>query len=58
MLMAAGYANGIYGVRTKTDDVPDIYPLQFKLAVVDVLCKSEDGQVIYATSRVKRVNSD
>jgi hypothetical protein len=56
--MAAGYANGIYGVRTKTDDVPDIYPLRFKLAVVDVLCKSENGQVIYATSRVKRVNSD
>jgi hypothetical protein len=40
MLMAAGYANRIYGVRSETDDVPDTYPLRFKL-VVDVLCKSE-----------------
>ena len=56
-LVAAGYANRIYGARTETEDVPDTYRLQFRLAAV-VLCKRENGQVIYATSRVKRVNSD
>ena len=55
--MAAGYANRIYGARTETEDVPDTYRLQFRLAA-DVLRKRENGQVIYATSRVKRVNSD
>ena len=55
--MAAGYANNIHGVRAETDDMPDTYPLRFKLAA-DVLCKSGNGQVIYATSRVNRLNSD
>lgn len=57
MIMAAGYALRICGVWTDPDDVADTFPLRFRLAVV-ILCNSENGQVIYATSRVKRVNSD
>lgn len=57
MIMAAGYALRIRGVWTDPDDVADTFPLRFRLAVV-ILCNSENGQVIYATSRVKRVNSD
>ena len=44
--MAAGYANKIHGVRAETDDMPDTYPLRFKLAV-DILRTSGNGQVIY-----------
>jgi hypothetical protein len=40
-IMAAGYANRIYGLRTvpNESDVPGTFPLRFKL-VVEILCNS------------------
>jgi hypothetical protein len=51
MIMAAGYADRIYKVRTVSDgylSCTDTFPLRFKIAV-DVLCNIVNGHVIYAT---------
>jgi hypothetical protein len=40
MIMAAGYAIRICGVRTDPDDVADTFPLRFRLAVA-ILCNTE-----------------
>jgi hypothetical protein len=48
MIMAAGYANEIYKVRTVSDEhrPPDIFPLRFN---VDILCNVVNGHVMCAT---------
>lgn len=61
IIMAAGYADKIYKVRTTSDTRTDTFPLRFKIATVsvcDVLCNIVNGHVMYATVVWKRVNSD